>query len=122
MANKKENKTDYVACALFFFDDKTLYGRYWGCTENIKNLHFELCYYQGIEFCIKNNIATFNPGTQGEHKIKRGFKPILTNSHHWILHETFKPAIKAFCLQEQIQTKSYSLACERALPFKHIST
>lgn len=122
MANKKENKSDYVACALFFFDDKTLYGRYWGCTENIKNLHFELCYYQGIEFCIKNNIATFNPGTQGEHKIKRGFNPIFTHSYHWIQDETFKPAIKAFCQQEQSQLKQYSLECEKALPFKHIST
>ena len=107
-----------VACSLFFYDNKQLYGRYWGCTEQVNNLHFELCYYQGIEFCLENNITSFNPGTQGEHKIQRGFEPILTNSYHWVKHPAFKGAIKDFCQQERQQTKSYLNQCQQALPYR----
>jgi predicted N-acyltransferase len=107
-----------IACAWFFFDDKNLYGRYWGCTKSYNNLHFELCYYQGIEFCIENNLMLFHPGTQGEHKIARGFEPKLTKSYHWVKHPAFKQAIKAFCLQEQQQMRAYLLQCQQLLPFK----
>jgi predicted N-acyltransferase len=106
-----------VACAWFFFDEQTLYGRYWGCTKSYNNLHFELCYYQGIEFCIENKLALFHPGTQGEHKIQRGFEPKLTTSYHWIKHDGFRPAIKAFCLQEQQQMRVYQAQCIALLPF-----
>lgn len=109
-----------VACALFFYDDKQLYGRYWGCRESFKNLHFELCYYQGIAFCIENNLQCFNPGTQGEHKIQRGFEPILTNSYHWIKHLAFKDAVKNFCLLEREHMQKYQLECQQALPFKAV--
>jgi len=108
-----------VACALFFYDDTQLYGRYWGCIEQFNNLHFELCYYQGIEFCIEINLKSFHSGTQGEHKIQRGFEPVLTYSYHWIKHEGFKPAIKEFCLQEQKQMRYYLQQCRQKLPFKH---
>lgn len=114
------NDQEDVACALFFYDESTLYGRYWGCTESYNNLHFELCYYQGIEFCIKHKLETFNPGTQGEHKIKRGFEPILTHSYHWIKHSTFKDPIKKFCKQEQQHMLTYQQQCQQALPFKNI--
>ncbi|TWX73587.1 GNAT family N-acetyltransferase [Colwellia sp. C1TZA3] len=107
-----------IACAWFFFDDKHLYGRYWGCTKRYNNLHFELCYYQGIEFCIDNKLSLFHPGTQGEHKIARGFEPKLTTSYHWIKHAGFKPAIKAFCLQEQQQMRNYQAQCQALLPYK----
>lgn len=107
-----------IACAWFFFDDDSLYGRYWGCTQSYNNLHFELCYYQGIAFCIDNNLALFHPGTQGEHKIARGFEPKLTTSYHWIKHQAFKPAIKGFCLQEQQQMRAYQQQCQQLLPFK----
>jgi len=107
-----------VACALFFYDDTHLYGRYWGCSQSFSNLHFELCYYQGIEFCIEHNLQCFNPGTQGEHKIQRGFEPVLTYSYHWIKHEGFKPAIKDFCLREQQHMLDYSQQCALSLPFK----
>ncbi|MBA6222576.1 N-acetyltransferase [Colwellia sp. MB02u-18] len=107
-----------IACAWFFFDDKHLYGRYWGCTKSYNNLHFELCYYQGIEFCIENKLSLFHPGTQGEHKIARGFEPKLTTSYHWIKHAGFKPAIKAFCLQEQQQMRTYQAQCQTLLPYK----
>lgn len=107
-----------IACAWFFYDDKQLYGRYWGCTKSFNNLHFELCYYQGIEFCIARKLSLFHPGTQGEHKIARGFEPKLTTSYHWIKHTGFKPAIKAFCLEEQQQMLNYQAHCQQLLPFK----
>lgn len=71
-----------IASALFIFDENQLCGRYWGALEEINNLHFECCYYQGIEFCIEQGIPKFNPGTQGEHKILRGFEPIFCYSNH----------------------------------------
>ncbi|GAA6205050.1 MULTISPECIES: GNAT family N-acetyltransferase [Thalassotalea] len=108
----------YIACSLFFYDHQHLYGRYWGCSESVKNLHFELCYYQGIEFCIANKLAMFNPGTQGEHKIQRGFEAVLTYSYHWIKHEHFKTPIKNYCQQERVQLKRYQKQCLAALPFK----
>jgi predicted N-acyltransferase len=110
-----------IACALLFYDDEQLYGRYWGCTKHYNNLHFELCYYQGIEFCIQNKLKKFNPGTQGEHKIPRGFEPILTHSYHWIKHPVFKEAIKNFCQQEQQHMLTYQEQCRQALPFKKLA-
>jgi predicted N-acyltransferase len=107
-----------VACAWFFYDNDSLYGRYWGCTQSYNNLHFELCYYQGIEFCIENKLSLFHPGTQGEHKIQRGFEPKLTTSYHWIKHAEFRPSIKAYCLQEQQQMHNYQQQCQQLLPFK----
>jgi len=107
-----------IACALFFYDDTQLYGRYWGCTKQVNNLHFELCYYLGIEFCIRNKLTSFNPGTQGEHKIQRGFEPVLTHSYHWIKHPLFKAPIKDFCQQEQEHMLVYQQQCRKMLPFK----
>ena len=82
-----------VAGAICYKSSTHLYGRHWGCYEHYDSLHFELCYYQGIEYCIKNNIQTFEPGAQGEHKIWRGFLPIKTQSAHYIAHEGFRDAI-----------------------------
>jgi predicted N-acyltransferase len=107
-----------IACAWFFFDEHQLYGRYWGCTKTYNNLHFELCYYQGIEFCIEHDLQLFNPGAQGEHKIQRGFEPVLTHSYHWIRHIEFRRAIQDFCLQEQQQMQQYLTHCQQFLPFK----
>ena len=109
---------DDIACAWFFFDEHQLYGRYWGCTQTQNNLHFELCYYQGIEFCIEHKLQVFNPGAQGEHKIQRGFEPVLTHSYHWIKHLGFRPAIQQFCLEEQQQMQRYLKHCQQFLPFK----
>ncbi|WP_417696921.1 GNAT family N-acetyltransferase [Psychromonas sp.] len=109
-----------VACALFFHDDSQLYGRYWGATQYYNNLHFELCYYQGFEFCIEHNLSRFNPGTQGEHKIQRGFEPVLTYSYHWIMHPGFKQAIKDFCQQERTHMLTYQAQCRELLPFKQL--
>jgi predicted N-acyltransferase len=80
---------------------KTLYGRYWGCHEEHNNLHFETCYYQGIEYCIKNKLALFNSGAQGGHKISRGFEPVVTSSAHWIKDPRFATAIEEFTQTEK---------------------
>lgn len=107
-----------VANALYFKDSNNLYGRYWGCLEEYDSLHFECCYYQGIEFCIKNQLAHFDPGTQGEHKISRGFEPTICHSQHWIAHPDFKLAIANFIAEEQANVNEYSSLVEKHLPFK----
>ena len=97
----KNNSGEYVAGALNFFDDEKLYGRYWGCLEEYDSLHFETCYYQGIEFCIEEKLKSFDPGVQGEHKIKRGFKPTETFSAHWIADGVFYASAGASTLEAE---------------------
>ena len=114
-----ENKNgNFVAGALNFYDDKKLYGRYWGCLEEYDSLHFETCYYQGIEFCIENQLESFDPGVQGEHKIKRGFCPIETYSAHWIKDIRFKEAIDDFLEKERAHILEYNQDRKVLLPFK----
>jgi len=114
----KDRDGKYVAGALNFLDDDSLYGRYWGCHEEYDSLHFETCYYQGIEYCIENKISRFDPGVQGEHKIKRGFCPIETHSFHWIKDVNFKKAIDEFLIAEKQNIQSYNESCIELLPFK----
>ena len=112
----KEDKA--IAASLFFFDDTNLYGRYWGCIEDIDCLHFEACYYQGIEFAIEKNIQTFNPGTQGEHKLVRGFEPTKTFSLHWVENAQFQNALEDFMQRESEYKTEYQDAARDALPFR----
>ncbi|PCI69446.1 MAG: GNAT family N-acetyltransferase [Gammaproteobacteria bacterium] len=107
-----------IAISLFFKDEDTLYGRYWGCSQEIEFLHFELCYYRGIEYCIKNNLKRFDAGAQGEHKISRGFKPIQTSSYHWIKDLRFRDAISDFLAQETDFVLSSINKLSERLPFK----
>jgi len=107
-----------IASALFVFDQNQLCGRYWGALEEIYNLHFECCYYQGIEFCIEQNIAQFNPGTQGEHKILRGFEPIFCYSNHSLKELAFHEAVERFIQQENTQIEAYKNNAEKLLPFR----
>ena len=107
-----------IASALFIFDQNQLCGRYWGALEEVHNLHFECCYYQGIEFCIEQNIAQFNPGTQGEHKILRGFEPIYCYSNHSLKELAFHEAVERFIQQENTQISAYKNNAEKLLPFK----
>lgn len=109
---------EIVATALYFLDQETLYGRYWGCGEEYDALHFEACYYQGIEFCIQQGLRLFNPGTQGEHKISRGFEPTLTYSYHQLMLPPFQQAIKNFCDEERQHNAVYMQNCRQRLPFK----
>lgn len=109
---------DIVACALCFMDEQNLYGRYWGCLQEFDQLHFELCYYLGIEYCIAHGLQHFDPGAQGEHKIQRGFEPINTWSLHHLRDPEFHRAVADFCLREAEQNDDYLEAAKALLPFK----
>ena len=89
-----------VAAAVFFWSAETLWGRYWGASGEYHSLHLETCYHQGIEFCIERGIGRFEPGTQGEHKVSRGFEPRLTWSAHQIRDEAFRTAIGEYLERE----------------------
>ena len=108
-----------IGASLCFEGSNTLYGRHWGATSKIKNLHFECCYYQGIEYCIKNNLKFFDPGVQGEHKIRRGFQPCLSSSFHYFLREDFGEAVSDFCKSERTQIENYIEACKSYTPFNN---
>jgi predicted N-acyltransferase len=82
-----------IAGALMLRSSSTLYGRYWGAHETVEALHFEACYYQGIEYCLREGLTAFEPGAQGEHKLARGFLPTRTRSFHWIADTRFRRAI-----------------------------
>ena len=106
-----------IAGSLCFIGNDTLYGRHWGSSFNIDSLHFETCFYQGIEFCINKKIKYFDPGVQGEHKIRRGFEPKRTSSFHYIKENDFRNAIIEFCEKEEVEINRYLKACERYTPF-----
>jgi len=91
----------YVAGALNFIGRDTLYGRYWGCSEHHPFLHFELCYYQAIEFAIAEGLSRVEAGAQGEHKLARGYLPVQTHSLHWIADPGFREAVEQFLQQER---------------------
>ena len=110
--------SENIAGSLCFQGADTLYGRHWGSKYNIDSLHFECCYYQGIDYCIKNKIASFDPGVQGEHKIRRGFEPEKTSSYHYIKEKDFYKAINEFCLKESGEISIYLQACKKYMPFK----
>ncbi|WP_086482006.1 GNAT family N-acetyltransferase [Oceanospirillum sanctuarii] len=107
-----------VAAALFFHDNASLYGRYWGSKVEADSLHFEACYYQGIEYCLERGLKHFDPGTQGEHKISRGFHPILTWSNHWLAEPGFDDAIRDFVEEEAEHVQQYAEHACDMLPFK----
>jgi len=107
-----------VAGALFFRSRDTLYGRYWGCEREYDCLHFEACYYRGIEYCIAHGLRRFDPGAQGEHKIQRGFRPVKTFSAHWIADPRLSAAIADFTEQERAHIEQYLEQTRALLPFK----
>jgi predicted N-acyltransferase len=109
---------DPVAAAICFRSADTLYGRYWGASEDHHSLHFETCYHQGIEYCIREGLRHFEPGTQGEHKVSRGFEPTLTWSAHWIADERFARAIDDYLLREGHAVSGYAAEIETHVPYK----
>ena len=109
---------DRLAAALFFKDDQTLYGRYWGAVEDVDYLHFEVCYYQGIAYALKHRLRFFDPGTQGEHKLLRGFSPVYTQSLHWLQNEQFMQAVQHYVKRERLGIEEYYNEACAALPFK----
>ncbi|ESS67312.1 hypothetical protein MGMO_168c00040 [Methyloglobulus morosus KoM1] len=108
----------YVGAALSFVGGDTLYGRYWGCHEEYNALHFEACYYQGLDYCIEHGLQRFDSGAQGEHKIARGFEPVTTYSAHWFQDERFAKAIEQFLLREKSAVQFYKDDATNYLPFK----
>ena len=107
-----------IAAALSFVGEDTLYGRYWGCYEEYNGLHFEACYYQGLDYCIEHGLKRFDSGAQGEHKISRGFEPITTYSAHWIKDARFAKAIEHFLVREQKAMQHYKQDAASYLPFR----
>lgn len=114
------NGDDMIAAAFYLFDDASLYGRYWGSVADVDGLHFELCYYQGIEFCIRQGLQRFDPGVQGEHKILRGFEPEITFSLHWLADARFQRAITQFCEEEAEAVAAYQREARSLLPYREV--
>jgi uncharacterized protein len=107
-----------VAAAIFFCSEEALFGRYWGAAADYHSLHFETCYHQGIEYCIERGIARFEPGTQGEHKVSRGFEPVLTWSAHHIADADFRAAIAEYLTREGAAVEAYALEVQGHVPFR----
>jgi len=110
--------TAAVAAAIFFVGGGVLYGRYWGCDEDYHSLHFETCFYQGIELALAEGCQRFEPGAQGEHKLRRGFRPVPTWSGHWLAHPGFSRAIDAWLTRERAHSNAYIEAARQHLPFR----
>ncbi len=107
-----------IAAAICFRSDSTLYGRYWGCGAEFHSLHFETCYYQGIEYCIREGLRRFEPGTQGEHKVARGFVPQPTWSCHWLRDREFHRAVSAFLAREARHVDAYMDEVGEHVPYR----
>ena len=109
---------ELLAAAVFLRSATTLYGRYWGAVREYHSLHFETCYHQGIEYCIAAGLQRFEPGTQGEHKVSRGFTPVLTWSAHHIADERFRDAIGAFLAREAPAVDEYAAQIAAHVPYR----
>src|SRR6185312_12026079 len=109
--------TEIVAMALFVQGDGVLYGRYWGATVDVPGLHFELCYYRGIEYAIAQKLIRFEPGAQGEHKLARGFLPVRTHSRHWLADRNFRAAVAAALMRESPAIDDYAEELRQHSPY-----
>ena len=117
---QREGET--IAGALYLESETTLYGRYWGCREEVEFLHFETAYYAGIERCIDRKLALFEAGAQGEHKLLRGFTPAPTFSAHWIRHPGLRDGVRRFLREESRSVAPYMQELERYSPYKRGET
>lgn len=111
-----------VAGAVSFQSNNTLYGRHWGCSINYDSLHFEACYYQGIDYCIGQGLQRFEPGAQGEHKISRGFLPTFIHSTHWLTHPGFREAVADFLDRETPAVQDYARNLTQHSPYRAKAT
>ena len=111
-------ESQLVATAVYFRSRDTLYGRYWGASGDFHSLHFEACYHQGIEYCIRNGLQRFEPGTQGEHKLARGFEPVFTWSAHWLADRSLRDAVSRFLERETAAIGEYATAASQHTPFR----
>ena len=113
-----EHAHEPVAAAFCLVGEDTLYGRHWGCVKRFDNLHFEACYYQGQEFCIRHGLKRFEPGAQGEHKIARGFLPVETHSAHWLADAQFRQAIARHLAFERSGMREYIAEMSAHSPYR----
>jgi predicted N-acyltransferase len=109
----------YIAGAINFIGDKRLYGRNWGCIEDHPFLHFEVCYYQAIEFAIARGLDRVEAGAQGEHKLARGYRPVITSSAHDIADPSLRRAVQSYLDQERLYVSEAAEELAEATPFKH---
>jgi hypothetical protein len=109
----------HVATAICYRDNAVLYGRHWGADDTYHSLHFELCFYQGIDYCIQNGLQRFEPGAQGEHKLSRGFEPTDTWSAFWIADERMRMPVSDFLQRESQAVSLYQDEMEQHSPFKN---
>jgi uncharacterized protein len=107
-----------IAGALYLRGGDTLHGRYWGADDHVPGLHFEACYYQGIEYCLREGLGRFEPGAQGEHKLARGFMPAFVRSRHWIADPAFAQALRAWCAQESLAVERHAAMLAGHGPFR----
>ena len=108
-----------VAMAFSLQAGDTLYGRYWGCLGDFDRLHFETCFYQGIDYAIGQGLQRFDAGAQGEHKLIRGFEPQFTRSWHYLCHPGLRAAVADFLLQERAGVQLYAQQARELLPYRH---
>jgi predicted N-acyltransferase len=113
-----KDETGYIAGALDFASHDSLFGRHWGSLKDYDSLHFETCFYQGIDYAIQHGLKRFEPGAQGEHKITRGFLPTQTWSAHWITDPGFSEVIARFCRQEEPLMQEHCRELFRLSPFR----
>jgi predicted N-acyltransferase len=113
-----EQAGETIAGALCLRGGDTLYGRYWGASRTLPGLHFETCYYQGIDYCLREGLTRFEPGAQGEHKIDRGFLPALVRSRHWLAEPAFAAALAAWCEEEAVAVRRYAAELTMHSPFR----
>ena len=109
-----------VASAICYRDDAALYGRHWGTDGAYSGLHFELCFYQGIEYAIAEGLSRFEPGAQGEHKLARGFEPVDTWSAFWIADPHMRQALATFLERESRAVQDYQAGMAQHLPYKAV--
>ncbi len=107
-----------LAMAFSLVDGSTFYGRYWGCLAEFDRLHFETCFYQGIDIAIAEGLQRFDAGAQGEHKLIRGFEPVITRSWHYLCHPGLRAAVIEFLEQERSGVRLYAEQARAYLPFR----
>jgi predicted N-acyltransferase len=107
-----------VAMAFSLIGGDSFYGRYWGCLAEFDRLHFETCFYQGMDYAIANGFKRFDAGAQGEHKLIRGFEPVITHSWHYLAHPGLREAVADFLSQERAGILAYAEEARSALPYR----
>ncbi|NQD91250.1 N-acetyltransferase [Pseudomonas sp. CrR25] len=107
-----------VAMAFSLLGGDSLYGRYWGCLAEFDRLHFETCFYQGMDYAIGQGLRRFDAGAQGEHKLIRGFEPVLTRSWHYLCHPGLRAAVADFLEQERVGVQGYAEEARSLLPYR----